>query len=69
MSDPHSGRPIDRRGDARIIRGALDEVKAIQTLSNPRCKGLWRDGSTCGSVLPGIFRLRAGPRVPCGGES
>lgn len=31
--DPrHSGRPIDRCGDARIIRGALDEVRAIQTL-------------------------------------
>ena len=28
----HFGRSIDRRGDARIIRGALDEVKAIQTL-------------------------------------
>ena len=28
----HSGRSIDRRGDARIVRGVLDEVKAIQTL-------------------------------------
>jgi len=30
--NPHPVPTIDRRGDARIVRSALDEVKAIQTL-------------------------------------
>ena len=31
-SEDRSPRHVDRRADARIVRTALDEVKAIQTL-------------------------------------